>query len=145
MPRPKGEETCLLAAAADIEEVPFGERRHSHSTDGGGNKNGDPMEAKRAGTAENLVEVVGGPLGVAVRSNGESDDNPFQDDGLAVWEKDRREPVEEDQAAAAAAARHQQVRLTIYLVGRTVATVYKVNEIIKLLYQSSNMPLNSKI
>ena len=116
MPRPRGEETsCLLAAAADIEEVPFGERRHSHSTDGGGgNKNGDPTEAKRAGTAEDLAEVVGGPGGgVAVRSNGESGNNPFQDDGLAVWEKDRREPEEEEDQVAAATIQHQQVRITM--------------------------------
>ena len=112
VPRPRGEGTCLLAAAADIEEVPFGERRHSHSTDGGGgNKNGDPTEAKRAGTAEDLAEVVGDPA--VYKSNGESGNNPFQDDGLAVWEKDRREPEEEEDQVAAAAIQHQQVRITM--------------------------------
>ena len=119
----------MIPLAADIEEVPFCERRHSHSTDGSSsrNKNGnaisgggsDPTEAKRAGTAENLA-LVATAGGVVVKSNGDGY-NPFQDDSLQVWEKGRKEPQEEDQvvnqeAEAEEAAGQQQVRVTMYNV-----------------------------
>ena len=118
MPRPK-EEISLLAA--EIDEVPFGERRHSNCTDSSKNNNigGDLMEtAKRAGTAENLAEAAAGSD--VVKSNGDGY-NPFQDDSLQVWEKGRKEPQEEDQvvnqeAEAEEAAGQQQVRVTMYNV-----------------------------
>ena len=120
MPRPK-EEISLLAA--EIDEVPFGERRHSNCTDSSKNNNigGDLMEtAKRAGTAENLAEAAAAGGDYVVKSNGDGY-NPFQDDGLQVWEKGRKEPQEEDQvvnqeAEAEEAAGQQQVRVTMYNV-----------------------------
>ena len=120
MPRPK-EEISLLAA--EIDEVPFGERRHSNCTDSSKNNNigGDLMEtAKRAGTAENLAEAAAAGGDYVVKSNGDGY-NPFQDDGLQVWEKGRKEPQEEDQvvnqeAEAEEATGQQQVRVTMYNV-----------------------------
>ena len=107
--------------AAGIDNV------YPRASDGITNKSGgdcsrgeDLEEANRVGTTEDLAKVTARPRCVAVqRSNGDSEDNPFQDDRVPVWEGNLKGPKEENRVGSevvlTAMAGQQQVRVTMYI------------------------------